>query len=128
MGLGPGLLLQVLADSCIVVFLLLSPAKEQYFIPGKRVGGTKASLVGMVAVGGQAGGLGWHRLLGACPGPLSPCPHPLMAGTEDYQLNSECNSDVICPHKCRCEASVVECSSLKLTKIPERIPQSTAEL
>ncbi|XP_006157460.1 slit homolog 1 protein [Tupaia chinensis] len=51
-----------------------------------------------------------------------------IPGTEDYQLNSECSSDVVCPHKCRCEASVVECSSLKLTKIPERIPQSTAEL
>ncbi|XP_010148143.1 PREDICTED: slit homolog 1 protein-like, partial [Eurypyga helias] len=51
-----------------------------------------------------------------------------IPGTEDYQLNSECNSDVICPPKCRCESSVVECSNLKLTKIPERIPQSTAEL
>uniref|UniRef100_A0A663MDU6 Slit homolog 1 protein n=1 Tax=Athene cunicularia TaxID=194338 RepID=A0A663MDU6_ATHCN len=49
------------------------------------------------------------------------------SGTEDYQLNSECNSDVICPPKCRCESNVVECSNLKLTKIPERIPQSTAE-
>ncbi|KAK2501771.1 hypothetical protein MC885_006804 [Smutsia gigantea] len=80
--LGAGLFLQMLADPSILVFLLLSPAKEQYFIPG----------------------------------------------TEDHQLSSECNSDVVCPHKCRCEASVVECSSLKLTKIPERIPQSTAEL
>ncbi|MBZ3884857.1 Slit-like protein 1 protein [Sciurus carolinensis] len=51
-----------------------------------------------------------------------------IPGTEDYQLSSECSSDVACPHKCRCEASVVECSSLKLSKIPERIPQSTAEL
>ncbi|XP_010211760.1 PREDICTED: slit homolog 1 protein [Tinamus guttatus] len=51
-----------------------------------------------------------------------------IPGTEDYQLNSECNSDVVCPPKCRCESGVVECSNLKLTKIPERIPQSTAEL
>uniref|UniRef100_A0A452SV77 Slit homolog 1 protein n=1 Tax=Ursus americanus TaxID=9643 RepID=A0A452SV77_URSAM len=50
------------------------------------------------------------------------------SGTEDYQLSSECSSDAVCPHKCRCEASLAECSSLKLTKIPERIPQSTAEL
>uniref|UniRef100_A0A8C3QVE5 Slit homolog 1 protein n=1 Tax=Cyanoderma ruficeps TaxID=181631 RepID=A0A8C3QVE5_9PASS len=50
------------------------------------------------------------------------------SGTEDYQLNSECNSDVVCPPKCRCESGVVECSNLKLTKIPDRIPQSTAEL
>lgn len=64
----------------------------------------------------------------SAPGPSCPGRWPLTAGTEDYQLNSECNSDVVCPHKCRCEASVVECSGLKLTKIPERIPQSTAEL
>ncbi|XP_027715682.1 slit homolog 1 protein [Vombatus ursinus] len=51
-----------------------------------------------------------------------------LPGTEDHQLNSECNSDAVCPHKCRCESNVVECSNLKLTKIPERIPQSTAEL
>uniref|UniRef100_A0A8D0H6Q3 Slit homolog 1 protein n=1 Tax=Sphenodon punctatus TaxID=8508 RepID=A0A8D0H6Q3_SPHPU len=51
-----------------------------------------------------------------------------IPGTEDYQLNSECNSDVVCPPKCRCEAGVVECSNLRLTKIPERIPQATAEL
>uniref|UniRef100_A0A6I8RF58 Slit homolog 1 protein n=1 Tax=Xenopus tropicalis TaxID=8364 RepID=A0A6I8RF58_XENTR len=51
-----------------------------------------------------------------------------MPGTEDYQLNSECNSDVVCPPKCRCESNVVDCSNLKLTKIPDRIPQSTAEL
>uniref|UniRef100_F6VQN3 Slit homolog 1 protein n=1 Tax=Monodelphis domestica TaxID=13616 RepID=F6VQN3_MONDO len=31
-----------------------------------------------------------------------------LPGTEDYQLNSECNSDAICPHKCRCESIVVE--------------------
>uniref|UniRef100_A0A6I8QKJ8 Slit guidance ligand 1 n=1 Tax=Xenopus tropicalis TaxID=8364 RepID=A0A6I8QKJ8_XENTR len=51
-----------------------------------------------------------------------------IPGTEDYQLNSECNSDVVCPPKCRCESNVVDCSNLKLTKIPDRIPQSTAEL
>uniref|UniRef100_A0A8C0HK64 Slit guidance ligand 1 n=1 Tax=Chelonoidis abingdonii TaxID=106734 RepID=A0A8C0HK64_CHEAB len=50
------------------------------------------------------------------------------SGVEDQQLNSECSSDVGCPPKCRCEASVVECSNLKLTKLPERIPQATAEL
>ncbi|XP_038266910.1 slit homolog 1 protein isoform X2 [Dermochelys coriacea] len=51
-----------------------------------------------------------------------------IPGTEDHQLNSECSSDVSCPPKCRCEASVVECSNLKLSKLPERIPQATAEL
>ncbi|KAK2082050.1 Slit 1 protein [Saguinus oedipus] len=47
---------------------------------------------------------------------------------EDHQLNSKCNIYVVCPHKCGCEASMVACSSLKLTKIPQRIPQSMAEL
>uniref|UniRef100_A0A8C3P2S5 Slit guidance ligand 1 n=1 Tax=Chrysemys picta bellii TaxID=8478 RepID=A0A8C3P2S5_CHRPI len=51
-----------------------------------------------------------------------------IPGAEDHQLNSECSSDVSCPPKCRCEANVVECSNLKLTKLPERIPQTTAEL
>lgn len=84
-------------------------------------------------MGGQGAGVaGWglqQNLAGQrCWEPLSPRPQPRITGTEDYQLNSECNSDVVCPHKCRCEASVVECSSLKLSKIPERIPQATAEL
>lgn len=70
--------------------------------------------------------LGSPRLLGAYSGPQL-C-HTLTPGTEDYRLNSECTSDVACPHKCRCEASVVECSGLKLSKIPERVPQSTTEL
>lgn len=39
MGLGPGLFLQVLHNPPILMaFLLSSPAKEQYFIPGRRVG------------------------------------------------------------------------------------------
>lgn len=80
-----------------------------------------------MAVGGQ-GGPGDSGLGRAAWNSSAPGPHPLTTGTEDYQLNSECNSDVVCPHKCRCEASMVECSGLKLTKIPERIPQATAEL
>ena len=89
----------------------------------------------------------WCRLL--YPGQMSPwimsSYGPSFVHTEGYghalgtswgvggpsQLQprySECNSDVVCPPKCRCEAGVVECSNLKLTKIPERIPQSTAEL
>ncbi|XP_033880205.3 slit homolog 1 protein-like isoform X2 [Acipenser ruthenus] len=51
-----------------------------------------------------------------------------IPGTEDTRLNNECNSDTVCPPKCRCEANVVDCSNLRLTKIPEHIPQSTAEL
>ncbi|XP_026556878.1 slit homolog 1 protein [Pseudonaja textilis] len=58
----------------------------------------------------------------------SPKEQYFIPGTEDYHLNSECHSDVVCPAKCRCEANVVECSNLRLTKIPERLPQATAEL
>lgn len=73
--------------------------------------------------------LAWHGGVSpALPLPEAGGSQPPRAGTEDYQLNSECNSDVVCPPKCRCDAGVVECSNLKLTKIPDRIPQSTAEL
>lgn len=50
------------------------------------------------------------------------------AGTEETRLNNACNSDPVCPPKCRCESNVVDCSNLKLTKIPEHIPSSTTEL
>lgn len=53
---------------------------------------------------------------------------PSPSGTEDARLNNACNSDPVCPPKCRCESSVVDCSGLKLTKIPEQIPTSTTEL
>ena len=78
---------------------------------------------------GEGAGAGRPGAQGRAAGsPSAPGLCPLTTGAEDYQLNSECNSDVVCPHKCRCEASMVECSSLKLTKIPERVPQATAEL
>uniref|UniRef100_A0AAY4CDW9 Slit homolog 1 protein n=1 Tax=Denticeps clupeoides TaxID=299321 RepID=A0AAY4CDW9_9TELE len=50
------------------------------------------------------------------------------SGTEDSRLNNECNNDPVCPAKCRCESNVVDCSNLRLTKIPEHIPASTVEL
>uniref|UniRef100_A0A8C9WB11 Slit homolog 1 protein n=1 Tax=Scleropages formosus TaxID=113540 RepID=A0A8C9WB11_SCLFO len=51
-----------------------------------------------------------------------------VPGAEDTRLNTDCGSDPVCPPKCRCEAGVVDCSNLRLTKIPEHIPASTAEL
>uniref|UniRef100_A0A4W5P5L0 Slit homolog 2 (Drosophila) n=1 Tax=Hucho hucho TaxID=62062 RepID=A0A4W5P5L0_9TELE len=51
-----------------------------------------------------------------------------IPGTEDVRLNNECNSDPVCPPKCRCESNVVDCSNLRLNKIPEHIPSSTTEL
>ncbi|KAM6972404.1 slit homolog 1 protein-like [Aplochiton taeniatus] len=51
-----------------------------------------------------------------------------IPGTEDTRLNNECNSKPVCPAKCRCEANVVDCSNLRLTKFPEHLPSSTEEL
>ncbi|KAL4641042.1 hypothetical protein GN956_G11784 [Arapaima gigas] len=50
------------------------------------------------------------------------------SSTEDARLNTECTTEPACPPKCRCESNVVDCSNLRLTKIPEHIPASTAEL
>uniref|UniRef100_A0AAY4A5W8 Slit homolog 1 protein n=1 Tax=Denticeps clupeoides TaxID=299321 RepID=A0AAY4A5W8_9TELE len=50
------------------------------------------------------------------------------SGTEDTRLNKDCNSKPVCPAKCRCEAGVVDCSNLRLTKFPEHLPTSTTEL
>ncbi|MBN3293379.1 SLIT2 protein, partial [Polypterus senegalus] len=52
------------------------------------------------------------------------------SGTEDYRskLGGDCFADLACPEKCRCEGTTVDCSNQKLTRIPEHIPQYTAEL
>ncbi|XP_051942227.1 slit homolog 3 protein isoform X1 [Hippocampus zosterae] len=51
-------------------------------------------------------------------------------GQEDYRsrLSGECFQDLICPEKCRCEGTVVDCSNLKLTRIPSHIPEHTTDL
>ncbi|XP_042605290.1 slit homolog 1 protein-like isoform X2 [Cyprinus carpio] len=51
-----------------------------------------------------------------------------IPGAEDTRLNKDCNSKPVCPPKCRCEATVVDCSNLRLTKFPEHLPLSTTEL
>uniref|UniRef100_A0A8C1V7F1 Slit homolog 1 protein n=1 Tax=Cyprinus carpio TaxID=7962 RepID=A0A8C1V7F1_CYPCA len=52
----------------------------------------------------------------------------VIPGTEDARLSYECNNDPVCPAKCRCESNVVDCSNLRLNRIPEHIPASTTEL
>uniref|UniRef100_A0A669F6T9 Slit homolog 3 (Drosophila) n=1 Tax=Oreochromis niloticus TaxID=8128 RepID=A0A669F6T9_ORENI len=49
---------------------------------------------------------------------------------EDYRsrLSGECFQDLVCPEKCRCEGTVVDCSNLKLTRIPPHIPEHTTDL
>ncbi|XP_071360831.1 slit homolog 1b [Trachinotus anak] len=51
-----------------------------------------------------------------------------IPGNEDRRQSYECNSKPVCPAKCRCEANVVDCSNLRLTKFPEHLPSSTEEL
>ncbi|XP_072319417.1 slit homolog 1 protein-like [Eucyclogobius newberryi] len=51
-----------------------------------------------------------------------------IPGSEDKRLTYECNSKPVCPLKCRCEANVVDCSNLRLTKFPEHLPPATEEL
>uniref|UniRef100_A0A8D0AEW4 Slit homolog 3 (Drosophila) n=1 Tax=Sander lucioperca TaxID=283035 RepID=A0A8D0AEW4_SANLU len=51
-------------------------------------------------------------------------------GQEDYRsrLSGECFQDLVCPEKCRCEGTVVDCSNLKLTRVPPHIPEHTTDL
>uniref|UniRef100_A0A8C6NKK2 Slit homolog 3 (Drosophila) n=1 Tax=Nothobranchius furzeri TaxID=105023 RepID=A0A8C6NKK2_NOTFU len=51
-------------------------------------------------------------------------------GQEDYRsrLSGECFQDLVCPEKCRCEGTVVDCSNLKLTRLPPHIPEHTTDL
>ncbi|XP_061772209.1 slit homolog 2 protein isoform X6 [Nerophis ophidion] len=52
------------------------------------------------------------------------------SGAEDYRskLGGDCFADLACPEKCRCEGTTVDCSNQKLSKIPDHLPQYTAEL
>ncbi|KAJ8393903.1 hypothetical protein AAFF_G00056320 [Aldrovandia affinis] len=51
-------------------------------------------------------------------------------GTEDYRsrLSGDCFQDLVCPERCRCEGTVVDCSNLKLTRIPPHLPEHTTDL
>ncbi|XP_077575592.1 slit homolog 1b [Stigmatopora nigra] len=51
-----------------------------------------------------------------------------IPGSDDRRLSSGCNSKPACPSKCRCEANVVDCSNLRLTKFPLHLPPTTEEL
>ncbi|XP_078267957.1 slit homolog 3 protein-like isoform X1 [Rhinoraja longicauda] len=52
------------------------------------------------------------------------------SGSEDYRtkLSSDCFMDLVCPEKCRCEGTVVDCSNQKLYRIPSHLPEYTTEL
>lgn len=57
--------------------------------------------------------------------PLWPRP-----GSEDYRsrLSSECFVDHVCPEKCRCEGTIVDCSNQKLARIPSHLPEYATDL
>nr|XP_020019957.1 slit homolog 3 protein [Castor canadensis] len=52
------------------------------------------------------------------------------SGSEDYlsRLSSECFMDLVCPQKCRCEGTVVDCSNQKLARVPSHIPEYVTDL
>ncbi|XP_062826545.1 slit homolog 3 protein isoform X3 [Anolis carolinensis] len=52
------------------------------------------------------------------------------SGSEDYRskFTGECFMDLICPEKCRCEGTIVECSNQKLTRLPSHLPEYTTDL
>ncbi|KAG7248582.1 hypothetical protein CRUP_034693, partial [Coryphaenoides rupestris] len=53
-----------------------------------------------------------------------------MKRQEEYRsrLSGECFQDLVCPERCRCEGTVVDCSNLKLTAVPPHIPEHTTDL
>ncbi|EDL16279.1 mCG12033, partial [Mus musculus] len=52
------------------------------------------------------------------------------SGSEDYRnrFSSECFMDLVCPEKCRCEGTIVDCSNQKLARIPSHLPEYTTDL
>uniref|UniRef100_A0A8C4SD07 Slit homolog 3 (Drosophila) n=1 Tax=Erpetoichthys calabaricus TaxID=27687 RepID=A0A8C4SD07_ERPCA len=52
------------------------------------------------------------------------------SGTEDYRtrLSGDCFQDLVCPDRCRCEGTIIDCSNQKLTRIPAHLPDHTTDL
>ncbi|ELW66247.1 Slit like protein 3 protein [Tupaia chinensis] len=52
------------------------------------------------------------------------------SGSEDYRsrVSSECFMDLVCPEKCRCEGTIVDCSNQKLARIPSHLPEYVTDL
>uniref|UniRef100_A0A669PPJ3 Slit guidance ligand 3 n=1 Tax=Phasianus colchicus TaxID=9054 RepID=A0A669PPJ3_PHACC len=52
------------------------------------------------------------------------------SGSEDYRskFTGKCFMDLVCPEKCRCEGTVVDCSNQKLTRLPSHLPEYTTDL
>ncbi|XP_035147993.3 slit homolog 3 protein isoform X1 [Callithrix jacchus] len=52
------------------------------------------------------------------------------SGSEDYRsrFSSECFMDLMCPEKCRCEGTIVDCSNQKLARVPSHLPEYVTDL
>ncbi|XP_069510402.1 slit homolog 3 protein [Ambystoma mexicanum] len=52
------------------------------------------------------------------------------SGSEDYRskFSGDCFMDLVCPEKCRCEGTIIDCSNQKLTRIPNHLPEYTTDL
>ncbi|KAM9061341.1 slit homolog 2 protein-like [Sarcophilus harrisii] len=52
------------------------------------------------------------------------------SGSEDYRnkFSGDCFMDLVCPEKCRCEGTIVDCSNQKLVRIPNHIPEYVTDL
>uniref|UniRef100_A0A8D0L6P3 Slit guidance ligand 3 n=1 Tax=Sphenodon punctatus TaxID=8508 RepID=A0A8D0L6P3_SPHPU len=52
------------------------------------------------------------------------------SGSEDYRskFTGECFMDLVCPEKCRCEGTIVDCSNQKLTRLPNHLPEYVTDL
>uniref|UniRef100_F6R0K3 Slit guidance ligand 3 n=1 Tax=Xenopus tropicalis TaxID=8364 RepID=F6R0K3_XENTR len=51
-------------------------------------------------------------------------------GSEDYRskFSGDCFMDLVCPEKCRCEGTIVDCSNQKISRIPSYLPEYTSDL
>uniref|UniRef100_A0A8C3L477 Slit guidance ligand 3 n=1 Tax=Chrysolophus pictus TaxID=9089 RepID=A0A8C3L477_CHRPC len=54
----------------------------------------------------------------------------IVPGEKDYRskFTGKCFMDLVCPEKCRCEGTVVDCSNQKLTRLPSHLPEYTTDL
>ena len=51
-----------------------------------------------------------------------------VTGEPALDLSEECEIEIECPKRCRCDKSVIDCSGQGFTSVPENLPSSTAEL
>ncbi|XP_006115817.1 slit homolog 3 protein [Pelodiscus sinensis] len=52
------------------------------------------------------------------------------SGSEDYRskFTGDCFMDLVCPEKCRCEGTIVDCSNQRLTRLPSHLPEYATDL